>query len=189
MSIKKYKCKCCDIEFDEEEYKITQDENKCVLHCEKRKHNSTALNEMFYRKMKNLLDISISNKKKDLINFEYIFPDNIHRIFEELKKLDSIVFKNCHFYHYVPFLKNIEYFENCTFENGVMVSNREYCKYPYFQECKFKCNIDFDDGKNKSNEKIEFKGRIFKSCEFLGFKPKKNDKLFGNNIFMMILIL
>lgn len=35
--IRKYTCKCesCHREFDEEEFQITKDENKCILHCEK----------------------------------------------------------------------------------------------------------------------------------------------------------
>ena len=31
----KYTCSVCSKEFDEEEYKLTNDSEKCILHCEK----------------------------------------------------------------------------------------------------------------------------------------------------------
>lgn len=35
MSDKSYTCECCNRKFDEEEYKLTNDEDKCILHCKK----------------------------------------------------------------------------------------------------------------------------------------------------------
>ena len=131
--------------------------------------------------IKKSLDISISNREKISWITGSTFKNITPKISEELEKLESVVFKDCHFYDYVPFLKNILYFDNCTFESGVSVSSREIYEQPYFQNCEFKCNITLSNGKNNSDEKIEFKGRIFRNCKFLGFKPRNNNKILKNN--------
>jgi hypothetical protein len=80
-----YICDICKSNFDEEEYTLTNDAKKCILHCEKNDWYATEYNlknwiksenkiKYFWKKVRNLID-QVSDKEKEIIDFKNtIFP-------------------------------------------------------------------------------------------------------------------
>lgn len=89
-----YTCSVCNERFDEEEKKLTKDENKCILHCEKKDVKNEEL------------DILFCSKLMSFLQFRYIDSEG------NLKML-SIKIKDLHF----PYKSNyIHIFNNTMFD-------------------------------------------------------------------------
>jgi hypothetical protein len=145
--IKKYTCKCenCNREFDEEEYHITKDENKCIFHCKKDKE--FLMNDDYVKKFHEVFYYFIDNiskererfineageNEKDLKKYEiknFIFPnfknntvlclneeeENVNIFNNITEKNIDVVFKNCIFLGDFDFSKEVVNF-NLIFKN------------------------------------------------------------------------
>lgn len=209
--IKKYTCKCesCNREFDEEEYEITQDKNKCILHCEKddwyldttgKKWNVKYLiyfwknlkekteNEMSIAKAKNPKLIKYNFEEVNLI--EMIFPFINYENFNFFKELGikKINFIKCKFKEAITYsnFENVEKlsFKETHFYKNVIFSNENILKEVEFINCKFHKN--FNISSTTFNESANFTQSEFKEVEFNSTIFKKgvffNQTIFSNEI-------
>lgn len=126
--IKKYVCKCesCNREFDEEEYQITKNENKCILHCEKNDwfeeynekekiikplffyrskkwFSSDRKINLFWEKFSNFINEKINSKSKKIVLDKIIFPTHRYNLgndnFPKISMfgIKFLIFKDCIF--------------------------------------------------------------------------------------------
>ena len=124
-----YTCSCCGNSFDESEKELSQDENKCILHCNKQniKYSETfndkfALKFSYYSKNLSLIkDIHFPKK--------YTLPNiNKNLIFEECHFYGVIViskykFKECLFYKNINIVSSGGNNSSCVFENSTLIKN------------------------------------------------------------------
>ena len=175
--MEKYTCKCesCNREFDEDEYQITQDKNKCILHCEKddwtTKNNSSSDEfelgteviyywdeekvQKFWNKFKEGIEEKANLSKEDSYYrfHDFIFPKMEQDTFKDYTFNCDLVFtKNC------IFKGNIDFFQ--TVFNGEV----------YFDDCKIKGKVSFGKSIFKDrftfNNMKEIKKVFFKHAEF-----------------------
>ncbi|WP_421716008.1 pentapeptide repeat-containing protein [Arcobacter arenosus] len=183
MSEKLYKCECCHREFDEEEYQMTLDKNKCIFHCRKNLNNNWLVNEIYEKNYhlqddyenakvrwnqhyirlfwKKFID-DLSVQQNDIEIENYIFPiywilqyqhDSILNTIKDKK----IRFNNCVFLDYI-FLENQK------------IEKVEIKRFSFINGCKFKKSINFDglnfiDGITILNSNFENKLNFF-NCNF-----------------------
>ncbi|WP_419768244.1 hypothetical protein [Arcobacter sp.] len=124
--IKKYTCKCenCRREFSEEEFSFTNDENKCILHCEK---------DMYSHNNENYDELNKYSKK-----LEY-FSDSLKKLAIEYKK--SSEYENGYFLelkkliyplHSFGYFEDINvHFEDCKFINDIVLSSKDGALYNF----------------------------------------------------------
>ncbi|ADG92319.1 conserved hypothetical protein [Arcobacter nitrofigilis DSM 7299] len=174
----KYFCKFCQCNFNDAEYKITNDKNKCIFHCDKltwitkddpkdNDYNLSTeivyfLNEkkiiFFWNKFKELVEEEINLSEDELYSrfSDFIFPELEESIFRDYSFKSDLVFnKNC------SFEGNINFFK--TIFNGKV----------YFDNCKIKGNISF--GKSIFKDRFIFNNmkEIKKVClRFAEFEKK-----------------
>lgn len=164
-------CNCCDRKYDEVEFLVTNDKNKCILHCEKIIDNSE-VNKYFW----NELSIYIFNKTNEIshpnikevknqiekeYNFdmykyvfnEVVFPsfnfmDNDNKfIFDGLSKDINIYFNNCFFLGNIDFSllnksKNVN-FTSCTFYSNIEFNYQEFEYMFLFENCILEKDLIF----------------------------------------------
>lgn len=190
-------CNCCDRKFDEEEYKLTKDKTKCILHCEK-SISGRDLTDNF----SNILMEYISNEQhydhqKNLIleeiNFPNFNPDDIGDFTRKLTRSECIEFRHCNFYgEFLGFENFYCCFFKCIFLKNISISNIFNFNDTYlFINCKFARNIRFYSAVIDSNifENCIFKGSIigngiiFKGKIFNGIKSLEGDLDFNNSTF------
>jgi hypothetical protein len=184
--IKKYTCKCesCDRKFDEEEYEITQDENKCILHCEKIDwfdiHDDNVLwnkkyCNFFWMNINNLID-KVNKERDENLDYEkeikydfnydifyYEFNEILFPDFDENEKeLEKLPFKN---------LKELDiFFNKCKFIGNSNFRFLHKSKNILFSECEFLQETMFYN--LSINEKFIFTKNIvvdevyFYNCKF-----------------------
>ena len=159
--IKKYTCKCesCSREFDEEEYQITQDKNKCIFHCEKTNWEKLDENERKIRQQKfNKEFLKFCSNLKDGEIKEFHFYDT----FNLLKEIDDdkFFFRQCHFhgfFHFNNYLKEHYLFlDNCFFYKGVNFFRDINSEFNFVNACQF------------NNKSINLSGVFSKKLSFIG---------------------
>jgi len=170
-----YTCSVCDEhfgvcakKFDEKEKELTNDENKCILHCDKvgweEIHNLHRVN-FFWKKMKDyynmIMRVYKENKNKEnkkLYEFYQVkFPifmdtfSDFYEFNEDFKKNKveqwDIKFLKCTFYKNIDFIhlfyaKNIT-FRDCEFMNNIELKNQSFEHNFLFEECTVYKNITF----------------------------------------------
>lgn len=155
---KPYKCESptCNRKFDEKEFELTKDKNKCILHSKK---NTSEYND----KIKEFFFVVLQKEDyKDAKYFDIYFPIFIKEINDFFDKKKDIFFKRCFFLGDVKFYKKVEAFDNCTFLGEVHIGPRDNDKNTYFKDCTFTNYI-----RNiKTNQKLEINGNIFERCTF-----------------------
>jgi len=160
----KYTCKTCQehycnneaakhlYTFDEEEFLLTKDENRCIFHCEKKEESSNAT-EYFYKKL-NDIDIKSSTYTS------YHFPNDSEKFKKHIEKKDfEIEFYDCTFNCLVTSFKNVSSFKFCTFNDKLYLGTRDMEEDVYCYECTFKSKVYF-------SENCEINGDIFENCTF-----------------------
>ncbi|PUE66066.1 hypothetical protein [Arcobacter caeni] len=147
--IKKYTCKyeSCNKEFDEKEFQITKNENKCILHCEK----DDSKNMNFWNEFSSYID---SDSKESIKISNFIFPCVYKENFEELlnKNYSQISFYECQFNNIdlngmifnsnILFKENIN-FEYTTFEKLAIFKNSNFEKELTFGILIYKITIAY----------------------------------------------
>ena len=180
--IKKYTCKCksCNREFYEKEYLITQDENKCILHCEKddwyddiNKNWDKKKIKFFWNQIKRELDskwqelddssiITIEPCIYDSVIFPEFEEDIIYNEYDNLSEFGT------NFYSYISSNNGEELnqiiselnvsFKNCKILDNVELSRYNFTKDLDFEKCEFFGNFNLDN--------TNVKGRITFSKSF-----------------------
>ncbi|WP_428026392.1 pentapeptide repeat-containing protein [Arcobacter sp.] len=202
---KKYTCKCknkihgliCNRKFGENEYRITNDKDKCIFHCKKDIEYTWIFSEInsennYYEYAKGKwnsgsvsyfwkeFNIYLNGKDEDIIIYDFIFPIywiyqyNHESILESLKD-KTVRFFNCVFLDYI-FIESKHYeiknsIKRISFTNGCLFN----------REIKFN-NIIFENGCTILNS--EFKeDLVFTSCNFKYLFEVVNSHL--NNIYLI----
>ncbi len=175
MSLKPYKCECCYKEFDEEEYQMTLDKNKCILHCEKNiwinENNNWNIDKCnyFWSEIKKI--INSNNETRLMLNSNPLM-DNEHNNMLK-KRNDKLEFKEIIFPKFIrdqftslefDELENCNvYFYNCKFLALIDFSNLSNMKNILFEDCKF-----YEDTKfiklNIDSEFILTHSTFYKAC-------------------------
>ncbi|AXH13070.1 hypothetical protein [Halarcobacter bivalviorum] len=189
-------CSICGKEVDEEEFKLTNDKTKCILHCEKKdwenlpkKQNNYNKNS-FWIELEGTIDkINKSNKELEEGDYKaYEFNDIEFPNFNRNKKAIYSPFEDTS----INILSNIKtnapvIFNNCTFlENVIIPINCISNQFVFQKNCKFiHCTIN-------TNEKEV----VFIGCEFYkkfsitnNFKEIDNSFIFHNCKFHGIVLL
>lgn len=159
--IKKYICKCqsCNSEFDEEEYQITQDENKCILHCNKDNWNIND-NTKFFDKFKVYIDKYEKdiNNQKDILEKDPYFDYNILMSNDFIEIHFPKIFTSSIFYSDF-FRKNSLYFNKCVFYSNQRQVIHNFLNTINFKDCIFKEDVDFSS--SKFSKSVNFDGSTF----------------------------
>lgn len=147
-----YTCSVCDERFDEEEKELTNDESKCILHCDK-KDNFTSKSKIEYFKNK-IYNLLIGQEVYTFV--KVVFPNF------NMKEWDSysvkFSFEECIFYCNIDTNVDIYYFYKCIFYNNIsLLENNKTDKY-LFGRCTFFGTIHLGHG--------EYKNPIFSYCKF-----------------------
>ena len=157
-----YTCKSerCGRTFGEEEIKLTNDENKCILHCEKinkinNKQVNNAMETLFNDNLKALIKKQENNVVLKDIDF---FPNNqgADKVLFECNKIE---FDKCIFHHSLNETINetIEFkFKGCIFNNDWKHLYSNKVKY---YDCKFE-NYKLDESID------EIGNLILQKCKF-----------------------
>jgi uncharacterized protein YjbI with pentapeptide repeats len=163
-----YTCKICDEQFTSIDYELTQDESKCILHCEKNGWNKDK-SSLFWKKIREKIQnykTSEDIKNEIPLNLTHtIFP-----LFEEPRKEKNSTDEKLIWYR--------NFFENCTntdedytldipidFTKSIFMEDATFRNYTcsntiLFNNVTFKKEIDF----YKSHfDKISFMETIFES--------------------------
>jgi len=150
-----YTCNVCNTKFDEEEKKLTNDEHKCILHCEKDswyKKTATSKNSnykeyesYFWIKFKNYIDIQ--NERRCEVR-KIQFPKYRGISFDKEKhNYEELFFTGCTFTHYLDFISELQY-KNLTFRKCIFNRPIKFERYVIehnflFEECTVHENIVF----------------------------------------------
>lgn len=127
-----YICSVCNKKFDEEEKSLTNDKNKCILHCDKKTtHVDVLVSEKFEEELKRVYAFPI-NKFENII-FPKIADDFLDDFFDKS-------FDNCIFYNNVKINKNFNeaqvLFTKCEFHMGIYLFELNIKNF-IFKNCKF----------------------------------------------------
>ena len=181
--IKKYTCKCesCHREFDEEEYQITQDKNKCILHCEKDENfliNIEYVKEFHYVFYHFINNISEERRRfydengeneKDLKKYEiknFIFPNFKNKTYLRLIDEDQ----NVNIFNNIT-EKNIDVvFENCRFLGDFDLSKEIINFNLIFNNVKINGKLDLSETIFKDFSKVRIKDCEVKNADFYNTK-------------------
>ena len=131
---KKYTCKCknCDREFGEEEFKLTNDENKCILHCKKDDWKKDK--EQFFS---NVLERYIKYSNYEIVDIHFPFD----RLPDYLTENKTFNFNRCHFKKGINFFnyhKKLElFFMNCFFYGDIEFYKITNIKFHFVNSCCF----------------------------------------------------
>lgn len=147
----------CDRIFNDEEYNITNNQTKCILHCEKNTLSGIALLDLFY---KELTAYSFNKSSLSFINFP---EDSSQRFNEFISSFNKIRFGSCSFHNNIGYSDNIEFFQNCIFYKAVIIGRRKEDNHSYFNNCTFKGRIN---NYQEKKSKIDINGNIFNKCLF-----------------------
>ena len=141
---KKYICKCesCKREFDEEEFKLTKDEDKCILHCNK--YEDIELSKEFLKKIT-----------------EIVFEKKVENSIE----LKSIVFPSVDTNDLNKFNKEKIIFKNCKFQGKIKCFSKSIVPELEFEDCEFESQVLWEN--TTIEKKISFKSSIFKDDRML----------------------
>ncbi len=181
--IKIYTCKCenCNREFDEEECQITQDENKCILHCEKDENfliNIEYVEKFHYVFYHFINNISKERKRfydengeneKDLKKYEiknFIFPNFKNKTYLRLIDEDQ----NVNIFNNIT-EKNIDVvFENCRFLGDFDLSKEIINFNLIFNNVKINGKLDLSETIFKDFSKVRIKDCEVKNADFYNTK-------------------
>ncbi len=193
--IKKYTCKCksCNRKFDEEEFQITKDENKCILHCEKidgwiKYQVDNDIPSIINDGGKYFWEIVLTQKmKKNDYNFSnvvfpYFYEEEIdeltHKTKESFNFFDKdeeysfnkeVNFENAKFMSKVNFNKIIfeekVNFTNAKFLTAINIAKAEFKKEVIFDRADFREEVIFNS--TKFNSKLSFKEAIINKSFYL----------------------
>lgn len=154
MSPELYKCECCHREFDEEENIYTENENKCIFHCEKNDWNSNENKIQYFweelRYYMQLVDVQEGakiefNAKLPSINAlilkTYIFKDFIFPKFDISNHTVNTKTKNFFYEEESIFKYNVD-FTNATFLGDADFFSVKFDGHVNFYKTNFKKKID-----------------------------------------------
>ena len=147
-----YTCSVCGEKFNEEEKNLTNDEQKCILHCDKEDNFVSDFQIKFFIK-------NIHNKLKDKIDYTFesvIFSDLKMSCITNGKV--KLRFKNCKFYGIVNKLESVQSFTKCIFFKDIHLSLRMNNLSTLFTNCEFNSNIELGN----SNLNCQ----VFDNCKF-----------------------
>jgi hypothetical protein len=179
-----YKCESCDREFDEEEFQITKDENKCILHCGKNDwfeeynekgiikppifnryrnwlSSDTKIN-LFWKKFSNFINEKINSESKEIVLDKIKFAPRYNSGDDDFPKIP--MFK-------IKFL----IFKDCIFLDCIDLTPFFSAKNLEITNCTFHENVDiqtiihqeqFVFQKNSVSKEIKFFNIEFKSICF-----------------------
>ena len=187
---KKIICKCgsCKREFDEEEFKLTNDKDKCILHCEKDENsnveyfedsffklvsckygfNDSNMDEFIkyittsvYPEDRTYGEFCDSKLKNKIILSGIKFPFISQSMSNALSLIKNVSFKRCDFIDNPMFStkENVFYFWKCKFKSEW---EHIYCKSSIYRECEFESYINSNISKNK----ILVDKLLFMDCKF-----------------------
>ncbi|WP_375722847.1 pentapeptide repeat-containing protein [Arcobacter sp. KX21116] len=172
---KKYPCKCksCKREFDEEEFKLTNDENKCIFHCDKDKWSKSSEENNFIKEIEYFWEEVR----------EYIRYINSNIIESNYVKCPSFTAKNNKIYLFNEFIfpRTEDESGNFMFENKDFLKEYGYVfnKKLYFKNCKFLDTLNFTNVKMQDD--IIFENCIFKSkIQFNGLISEGNFEMINS---------
>lgn len=206
-----YICDICKNNFDNEEYLLTNNTQKCILHCEKNdwyeiKHKlknwikSENKIKYFWKKVRNLIS-SISDKEKEILDLKNtIFPqfEFIHDLDNKPKAFNYVLGnKEFNFVKYEisdlsgygkepEFIIDINIdFSNSIFLDDVNFNYYKFKKFICFNKVKFygKCNFKNTEFNEVSFDDIEFFEQVIFRDSILNFINFHPDEDFKNTIF------
>ncbi|RBQ29018.1 pentapeptide repeat-containing protein [Aliarcobacter vitoriensis] len=207
----KYRCSVCDKVFNNKEFKLTNDAEKCILHCEKDdwydiKHNSKnwikSENKIryFWKRIRDLIT-QVSHKKNNMLDFNnVIFPQ-----FEDIYYLDNktetsnyeLGNKEFNFVKYeleglASYGKQPEFIVevNINFTNSVFLDDVNFNHYKFknficFNKVKFqgKCSFINTEFNEVSFDNVNFFKEVIFENSILNFINYDDEKDFENTIF------
>ncbi|MBU3014197.1 pentapeptide repeat-containing protein [Poseidonibacter lekithochrous] len=182
-----YKCDICNDNFDENEFKFTNDKNKCIFHCDKEswitkdnpENNKFNLGteivyfwdeekvNFFWSKFKEFIEKKRDLSEKNLYyRFDnFIFPESEQNTFKDYSFESPLVFqRSCIFEGDVDFFnstfKSEVYFNNCEIKGNISFTKSIFAKRFTFNNMKNINKISFRF--SKFEEKVELKESIIK---------------------------
>jgi uncharacterized protein YjbI with pentapeptide repeats len=206
-----YICDICKSNFDNEEYLLTNNTQKCILHCEKNdwfeiednlKNWIKSENKIkyFWKKIRNLIS-SVSDKEKEILDFKnIIFPqfEYIHYLDCKIKSFNQeLGNKKFNFIKYKlkglasygrqpEFIIDVNIdFSNSTFLDDVNFNYYKFKKFASFNKVNFqgKCNFENTEFNEVSFDNVNFFKEVIFENSILNFINYDSEKDFENTIF------
>ncbi|MDZ7820019.1 MAG: pentapeptide repeat-containing protein [Aliarcobacter sp.] len=206
-----YICDICKNNFDNEEYLLTNNTQKCILHCEKNdwfeiednlKNWIKSENKIkyFWKKIRNLIS-SVSDKEKEILDFKNtIFPqfEYIHYLNSKTKAFNyKLGNKEFNFIKYeleglASYSRQPEFvidvnidFSNSTFLDDINFNYYKFKKFTCFNNVKFhgKCSFKYTEFNEVSFDNVNFFKEVIFENSILNFINYDSEKDFENTIF------